>query len=126
MEARDLARWTRFANKGGIGRCTAVQDCVAQGTDDLMFLTDDEIVVLMQLPEENWFLVSFVSSIDTVHTSEDLHLQGLLRGCSRSFQRQRRSFSREIKETSHPKTYFDLNRFTQISLASSFTLASPR
>lgn len=61
MDAKDLARWTRFANKGGIGKCSAIQDCVAQGTDDLMFLADDEITVLMQLQEENMFLVSFSS-----------------------------------------------------------------
>ena len=61
MEAKDLARWTRFANKGGIGKCTALHDCVAQGTDDLMFLADDEITVLMQLQEENIYLVSLLS-----------------------------------------------------------------
>ena len=38
MEATELARWTRFAAKGGIGRCTAVQDCVAEQEQDLMFL----------------------------------------------------------------------------------------
>ena len=48
----DLGRWTRFAAKGGIGKCTAIKDCVAQGREDLMFLVGDEIVVLMQLGEE--------------------------------------------------------------------------
>jgi hypothetical protein len=38
MDATDLARWTRFAAKGGIGKCTALQDCVAQVQEDLMFL----------------------------------------------------------------------------------------
>ena len=38
MDAAELARWTRFAAKGGIGKCTAVQDCVAQSSEDLMFL----------------------------------------------------------------------------------------
>ncbi|KAG6859836.1 hypothetical protein C0995_003184 [Termitomyces sp. Mi166 len=38
MEAIDLARWTRFAAKGGIGKCTALVDCVAENSDDLMFL----------------------------------------------------------------------------------------
>ncbi|KAI6129345.1 hypothetical protein EDD16DRAFT_1435184, partial [Pisolithus croceorrhizus] len=57
MNAHDLARWTRFASKGGIGRCTAVVDCVAQEMgEDLMFLKDDEITVLMQLPEEGFYL----------------------------------------------------------------------
>ncbi|KAI0037367.1 hypothetical protein FA95DRAFT_1529468, partial [Auriscalpium vulgare] len=52
MDATQLSRWTRFAAKGGIGKCTALQDCVAKDSDDLMFLKDDEIVVLMQLPEQ--------------------------------------------------------------------------
>jgi hypothetical protein len=38
MDAPELARWTRFAAKGGIGRCTAISDCVAEAADDLMFL----------------------------------------------------------------------------------------
>lgn len=38
MDAAELARWTRFAAKGGIGKCTAVNDCVAEGAEDLMFL----------------------------------------------------------------------------------------
>ena len=38
LEASELARWTRFAAKGGIGKCTAICDCVAASTDDLMFL----------------------------------------------------------------------------------------
>ena len=77
MDATNLARWTRFAGKGGIGRCVAVHDCVAESAEDLMFLTvrlsflssffslsymacaqGDEIVVLVQLTEEGRFLVS--------------------------------------------------------------------
>jgi hypothetical protein len=38
MDAGELARWTRFAAKGGIGKCTATQDCVAERAEDLMFL----------------------------------------------------------------------------------------
>lgn len=38
MDPNDLARWTRFALKGGIGKCIAVDDCVAEDADDLMFL----------------------------------------------------------------------------------------
>jgi len=39
MDALELARWTRFAAKGGIGRCTALRDHIAQDIDeDLMFL----------------------------------------------------------------------------------------
>ncbi|TFK66952.1 hypothetical protein BDN72DRAFT_799449 [Pluteus cervinus] len=51
MDATELARWTRFAARGGIGKCTATHDCVAEKAGDLMFLKDDEITVLMQLPE---------------------------------------------------------------------------
>ncbi|KAJ8507272.1 hypothetical protein ONZ45_g10348 [Pleurotus djamor] len=49
MDATELSRWTRFAAKGGIGKCTATHDCVADTPEDLMFLKDDEITVLMQL-----------------------------------------------------------------------------
>ncbi|THU97984.1 hypothetical protein K435DRAFT_661848 [Dendrothele bispora CBS 962.96] len=28
MDAAELLRWTRFAAKGGIGKCTAKHDCV--------------------------------------------------------------------------------------------------
>ncbi|KAG5338936.1 hypothetical protein C0989_005570 [Termitomyces sp. Mn162] len=60
MEATELARWTRFAAKGGIGKCTALVDCVAENPDDLMFLKGDEITVLMQLCESpGVYLVSF-------------------------------------------------------------------
>jgi hypothetical protein len=38
MDTSELARWTRFAAKGGIGKCIAIKDCVAQEPDDLMFL----------------------------------------------------------------------------------------
>lgn len=38
MDANELGRWTRFAAKGGIGKCTAIQDCVAEEPEDLMFL----------------------------------------------------------------------------------------
>src|SRR6266404_3580428 len=38
MDAAQLSRWTRFASKGGIGKCIALQDCLALETDDLMFL----------------------------------------------------------------------------------------
>jgi len=37
MDASQLSRWTRFAKKGGIGKCLALQDCVAEQPGDLMF-----------------------------------------------------------------------------------------
>lgn len=74
MDANELGRWTRFALKGGIGKGSAIHDCVAEEAEDLMFLKvrilhsatrsvltslqDDDIVVLMQLPEqEDMYLV---------------------------------------------------------------------
>ena len=38
IDANELGRWTRFAAKGGIGKCVAVQDCIAEEDEDLMFL----------------------------------------------------------------------------------------
>ena len=38
MDATELGRWTRFAAKGGIGKCTALQDCIAEQPEDLMFM----------------------------------------------------------------------------------------
>lgn len=37
MDATDLQVWKRFAAKGGIGKCTAIADCVAEEMSDLMF-----------------------------------------------------------------------------------------
>ncbi|KAF7323173.1 Rab-GAP TBC domain-containing protein [Mycena chlorophos] len=54
MEATELARWTRFAAKGGIGKATATGDCVAEAADELMFLKNDEIVVLLQLTDDTF------------------------------------------------------------------------
>ncbi|KAI0353294.1 hypothetical protein OH77DRAFT_648037 [Trametes cingulata] len=50
MDAAELGRCTRLAAKGGIGKCTALQDCIAEQPEDLMFMKDDEITVLMQIP----------------------------------------------------------------------------
>ena len=38
MDASELGRWTRFASKGGIGKCTALEDCIAEEAQDLMFM----------------------------------------------------------------------------------------
>ncbi|CUA69556.1 TBC1 domain family member 2A [Mus musculus] [Rhizoctonia solani] len=56
MESADLARWQRFASKGGIGTSTALVDRIAERDGDLMFLKDDEIIVLMQLPQAGYYL----------------------------------------------------------------------
>ncbi|KIJ26581.1 hypothetical protein M422DRAFT_88810, partial [Sphaerobolus stellatus SS14] len=77
MEASDLARWTRFAAKGGIGKCTATQDCVAQHGDDLMFLKVDEITVLLQLPEEDQYL-GFCEGVVGRFYGSSVHFHGKL------------------------------------------------
>jgi len=38
LEPADLARWTWFTAEGGIGKCVAQCDCVAESLDDLVFL----------------------------------------------------------------------------------------
>ncbi|CAA7263558.1 unnamed protein product [Cyclocybe aegerita] len=63
LEAAELARWTRFAAKGGIGKCTAINDCVAESADDLMFLKDDEITVLFQLPDMEGFYLGYCEGV---------------------------------------------------------------
>ncbi|KAL5534857.1 hypothetical protein ACEPAG_1322 [Sanghuangporus baumii] len=63
MDGTELARWTRFAAKGGIGKCTAVQDCVAESPEDLMFLKDDEIIVLMQLSGQTGFYLGYCEGV---------------------------------------------------------------
>lgn len=78
MAAQELARWTRFAAKGGVGRCTATVDCVAREIGDLMFLKDDEITVLMQLPESGYYLVR-VLLCDVPVMSPLVHLPYFLR-----------------------------------------------
>jgi hypothetical protein len=37
MDASQFSRWTRFAKKGGIGRCVAQKNCAAEHPGDLMF-----------------------------------------------------------------------------------------
>ncbi|KAF7359280.1 Rab-GAP TBC domain-containing protein [Mycena sanguinolenta] len=78
MDAAELARWQRFAAKGGIGKCTAIGDCVAEAAQDLMFLKNDEIVVLMQLPEDNLFLGYCEGIVGRFHAN-DVHFHSKLK-----------------------------------------------
>ncbi|KAI4525189.1 hypothetical protein K523DRAFT_345751 [Schizophyllum commune Tattone D] len=79
MDAAELARWTRFAAKGGIGKCTAVQDCVAQSSEDLMFLKDDEITVLMQLPEQDNLYLGYCEGVVGRFRGEFVHFHSKLK-----------------------------------------------
>lgn len=43
-------KWLRFSEKGGIGQAVSLADRLAEsGTDDLMFMEGEPIIVLMQL-----------------------------------------------------------------------------
>ncbi|KAF8681208.1 hypothetical protein RHS04_03261 [Rhizoctonia solani] len=78
MESADLARWQRFASKGGIGKSTALVDRIAERDGDLMFLKDDEIVVLMQLPETGYYL-GFCEGVVGRFAITDVQVHGKLK-----------------------------------------------
>ncbi|KAG8772414.1 hypothetical protein FRC12_003088 [Ceratobasidium sp. 428] len=78
MESAELARWQRFATKGGIGRSTALVDCVAERDGDLMFLKDDEVTVLMQLPETGYYL-GFCEGVVGRFAIADVQVHGKLK-----------------------------------------------
>ncbi|GLB36933.1 putative protein with domain in Tre-2, BUB2p, and Cdc16p [Lyophyllum shimeji] len=79
MEAAELARWTRFAGKGGIGKCTAINDCVAENVDDLMFMKDDEITVLMQLPHPPGMYLGYCEGVVGRFNGSDVHFHSKLK-----------------------------------------------
>ncbi|OCH85595.1 hypothetical protein OBBRIDRAFT_815012 [Obba rivulosa] len=79
MDANELGRWTRFAAKGGIGKCTAVQDCVAEESEDLMFLKDDEIIVLMQLPGVDDSYLGYCEGVVGKFKGGDVQFHGRLK-----------------------------------------------
>ncbi|TFK18877.1 hypothetical protein FA15DRAFT_760397 [Coprinopsis marcescibilis] len=79
MDPQELARWTRFAMKGGIGKCTAVVDCVAESSEDLMFLKDDEIVVLLQMPELEGIFLGYCEGVIGKFTSEHVRFHSKLK-----------------------------------------------
>ncbi|OCB89507.1 RabGAP/TBC [Sanghuangporus baumii] len=79
MDGTELARWTRFAAKGGIGKCTAVQDCVAESPEDLMFLKDDEIIVLMQLSGQTGFYLGYCEGVVGRFRGDHVKLHGKLK-----------------------------------------------
>ncbi|KAG7090781.1 hypothetical protein E1B28_009866 [Marasmius oreades] len=79
MDATELSRWTRFARKGGIGRCTAIHDCVAEGEQDLMFLKDDEITVLMQIPDLDGVYLGYCEGVVGRFQGGDVHFHSKLK-----------------------------------------------
>ncbi|CAE6537950.1 unnamed protein product [Rhizoctonia solani] len=78
MESADLARWQRFASKGGIGKSTALVDRIAERDGDLMFLKDDEIIVLMQLPQTGYYL-GFCEGVVGRFAIADVQVHGKLK-----------------------------------------------
>ncbi|KAH6893799.1 hypothetical protein BKA70DRAFT_1031296, partial [Coprinopsis sp. MPI-PUGE-AT-0042] len=79
MDPIELARWTRFAAKGGIGKCTAVNDCVAESSEDLMFLTDDEITVLLQVPEKEGVYLGYCEGVIGRFSGTDVRFHSKLK-----------------------------------------------
>ncbi|KAF9470703.1 hypothetical protein BDN70DRAFT_659976 [Pholiota conissans] len=79
LEAAELARWTRFAGKGGIGKCIATCDCVAESADDLMFLKDDEITVLLQLPDREGFYLGYCEGVVGRFSGQDVRFTSKLK-----------------------------------------------
>ncbi|KIM37247.1 hypothetical protein M413DRAFT_448563 [Hebeloma cylindrosporum] len=79
LEPADLARWTRFAAKGGIGKCVAQCDCVAESSDDLMFLKDDEITVLLQIPDMDNFFLGYCEGVVGRFSGFDVKFLGRLK-----------------------------------------------
>ncbi|CCM03483.1 uncharacterized protein FIBRA_05617 [Fibroporia radiculosa] len=79
MDATELGRWTRFAAKGGIGRCTALQDCIAEEPDELMFMTDDEITVLMQFTDREDMYLGYCEGVVGRFRGSDVHFHSRLK-----------------------------------------------
>ncbi|KAJ3766879.1 hypothetical protein EV361DRAFT_973800 [Lentinula raphanica] len=79
MDVTELSRWTRFAAKGGIGKCTAVQDCVAESSEDLMFLKDDEITVLMQIPDSDGLYLGYCEGVVGRFQAHTVHFHSKLK-----------------------------------------------
>ncbi|KZO92108.1 hypothetical protein CALVIDRAFT_473938, partial [Calocera viscosa TUFC12733] len=77
MDAAQLARWTRFAAKGGIGRGTALRDCVAEGPEDLMFMQGDEIVFLMSVADGRY--LGYCEGVVGQFSGPDVQLHGKLK-----------------------------------------------
>ncbi|PPR07716.1 hypothetical protein CVT24_003258 [Panaeolus cyanescens] len=79
LEPAELARWTRFAAKGGIGKCTALCDFKAANPDDLMFLKDDEITVLLQLPDKEGYYLGYCEGVVGRFCGSDVHFHSKLK-----------------------------------------------
>lgn len=56
LVSSDLAKWERFAQKGGIGSAVATKDQEQLDPSDLMFLQDDHIVVLLDLGHDRYLV----------------------------------------------------------------------
>ncbi|KAF9258593.1 hypothetical protein L218DRAFT_819661, partial [Marasmius fiardii PR-910] len=79
MDPGELSRWTRFAAKGGIGKCTALHDCIAEGEQDLMFEKDDEITVLMQIPDLDGVYLGYCEGVIGRFQGVDVHFHSKLK-----------------------------------------------
>ncbi|KAF9062341.1 hypothetical protein BDP27DRAFT_294655 [Rhodocollybia butyracea] len=108
MDAAELARLIRFAARGGIGKATAIEDRVAESSEDLMFIEvvhrqnnysgissnsviessqDDEITVLMQTPENGNVYWGFCEGVVGKFQARDVRFHSPLKRAKRTFAR---------------------------------------
>lgn len=62
LSPQELSSWIRFGRRGGIGKGIALEDVMAESSDDLMFLQEDEVVYL------------FLLQSSPIHSGQDLYL----------------------------------------------------
>ncbi|KDR81162.1 hypothetical protein GALMADRAFT_60736, partial [Galerina marginata CBS 339.88] len=59
LSAGELASWLRFAERGGIGKGTALYNRPDEGPDDLVFFRHDEITLLCRLADQDGFYFGY-------------------------------------------------------------------
>lgn len=77
LSAQNVLKWSRFADKGGIGRCVALSDKIAEEQDSLMFLQGDVIIVLQDLHDGTLF--GYCEGVLGLLASKDVMIQGKLK-----------------------------------------------
>lgn len=56
LSSTELGKWSRFAIKGGIGKATANEDRIADQEGELMFITGDELTILVDLGTKQYIV----------------------------------------------------------------------
>ncbi|KAG8905424.1 hypothetical protein FRB99_008970 [Tulasnella sp. 403] len=79
MDPAQLARWERFAARGGLGTCTAVNDCVAEVSEDLMFYADDVITVLKPFEDQPGRYLGYCEGVIGRFSASDVRFHSKLK-----------------------------------------------